>query len=118
MNIKTIVGAILILALGFLFGVISAPEKIVEVPKETIKEIQVEKGDSNRELNWRKLRMIDDSIIYTLSEAMGYSADGLRASFDDDVKAMELATERLNQIAIKLEDLNTQRFQVLKELSL
>lgn len=118
MNIKTIVGAILILTLGFLFGVISAPERTIEVPKETIKEIQVEKGDSNRELNWRKLRMIDDSIIYTLSEAMGYSADGMRASNNNDIEGMESATQKLNEIAVKLEELNTQRFQLLKELSL
>ncbi len=118
MKLKTILIAIAILGSGFILGVLSAPEKTIEVPKETIKEIQVEKGDSDRELNWRKLRMIDDSIIFTLSEAMGYSADGLRASFDDDVVGMELATKRLNEISVKLEELNTQRFQVLKELSL
>lgn len=118
MNIKNIVIGVVVLSIGFLIGIALAPERTIEVPKETIKEIQVEKGDSDRELNWRKLRMIDDSIIFTLSEAMGYSADGLRASFDDDVVGMELATKRLNEIAVKLEELNTQRFQVLKELSL
>lgn len=118
MKLKNILIGIAVLACGFFIGVIAAPERTIEVPKETIKEIQVEKGDSNRELNWRKLRMIDDSIILSLSKAMGYSADGMRASNNNDIQGMELATENLNKISVKLEELNTQRYQVLKELSL
>jgi len=99
-----------IIAGAFLLGFIMAPNKIVEVPKEVIKEV------CPQESLWRELKEIDDEGFMVASDGFFIVGDTFDALSRLDFEAVEEYTKELSDGVEAMDDIAIKRQAILKEL--